>query len=175
MDRPLWQPSPERIARANLTAFARHVRRQWDADVGEYPRLYQWSVDEPEQFWQSVWSFCKVIGDEGTGPVLIDGAKMPGARWFPQARLNFAENLLRRRDRATALVFWGENRVKSRVTYGELHAESTQPIRVVRIEDLTAVITDPGGLGEDGRLTSRDVGWADASGTMTFRRRPECP
>ncbi|HXV09205.1 MAG TPA: acetoacetate--CoA ligase [Burkholderiales bacterium] len=132
MDRPLWQPSPERIARANLTAFSRHVREQWDADVGDHASLYRWSVDQPEQFWQSVWSFCKVIGDRGAGPVLIDGAKMPGARWFPQARLNFAENLLRRRDRATALVFWGENRVKSRVTYAELHAEVSRLAQALR-------------------------------------------
>ena len=132
MDRPLWQPSPERIARANLTAFARHARRQWRADVGDYTSLYRWSVAEPEQFWQSVWSFCKVIGDRGSGPVLLDGDRMPGARWFPQARLNFAENLLRRRDRATALVFWGENRLKSRVTYGELYTEVSRIAQALR-------------------------------------------
>ncbi len=131
MDRPLWQPSPERIAHANLTAFARHVRRQWNADAGDYASLYRWSVAEPEQFWLSVWSFCKVIGDQGAGPVLVDGKKMPGARWFPAARLNFAENLLRRHDPATALVFWGENRVKSRVTYGELHAEVSRVVQAL--------------------------------------------
>jgi acetoacetyl-CoA synthetase len=132
MDRPLWQPSPERIARANLTAFARHVRRQWGADLRDYAGMYRWSVDEPEPFWQSVWSFCRVSGDPGPGPVLVDRARMPGAQWFPRARLNFAENLLRRRDRASALVFWGENRVKSRVTYGELHAEVSRLAQALR-------------------------------------------
>jgi acetoacetyl-CoA synthetase len=132
MDRPLWQPSPERIARANLTAFARHVRRQWGADLRDYASMYRWSVDEPEPFWQSVWSFCRISGDPGPGPVLVDRARMPGAQWFPRARLNFAENLLRRRDRASALVFWGENRVKSRVTYGELHAEVSRLAQALR-------------------------------------------
>ena len=132
MDRPLWQPSSERIARANLTAFVRDAHRQWGEDIRDYPGLYRWSVTEPERFWQSVWSFCKVIGDRGSGPVLIDGGKMPGAQWFPQARLNFAENLLRRRDHATALVFWGENRVRSRVTYGELHAEVSRLAQALR-------------------------------------------
>ena len=132
MNRPLWQPSPERIARANLTSFILHVRRQWGADAGDFASLYRWSVSEPEQFWQSVWSFCQVIGERGAGPALIDGQKMPGARWFPQARLNFAENLLRRRDRATALAFWGENRIRSRVTFGELHAEVSRVAQALR-------------------------------------------
>jgi acetoacetyl-CoA synthetase len=132
MDHPLWQPSPERIARTNLTAFMRDVRQRWNATVSDYPALYQWSVTEPEQFWQSIWSFCKVIGESGDGPVLTDGDKMPGARWFPEARLNFAENLLRRRDRATALVFWGEDRLTSRVTHGELYAEVSRLSQALR-------------------------------------------
>jgi acetoacetyl-CoA synthetase len=132
MDRPLWQPSPERIARTNLIAFMRDVRQRWNATVSDYPSLYQWSVTEPEQFWESIWSFCKVVGAHGEGPALIDGHKMPGAKWFPEARLNFAENLLRRRDRATALVFWGEDRLTSRVTYGELYAEVSRLSQALR-------------------------------------------
>ncbi|MDH3289007.1 MAG: acetoacetate--CoA ligase [Betaproteobacteria bacterium] len=132
MDHPLWQPSPERIARANLTAFMRDVQQRWNATTGDYSSLYQWSVTEPEHFWQSVWSFCKVIGEHGDGPVLTDGNKMPGAKWFPEARLNYAENLLRRRDRAAAIVFWGEDRLKSRVTYGELYAEVSRLSQALR-------------------------------------------
>ncbi len=132
MDTPLWQPSRERIARANLTAFMRHARRRWGASVSDFSSLYQWSVAEPEQFWQSIWSFCKVIGTRGNGPVLIDGDRMPGAKWFPEARLNFAENLLRRGDRAAALVFWGEDRLRSRVTYRELYAEVSRLSQALR-------------------------------------------
>jgi acetoacetyl-CoA synthetase len=137
MDRPLWQPSPERVARANLTAFMREARQRWNATAGDYSSLYQWSVSEPEQFWQTVWSFCKVIGARGDGPVLTDGNTMLGAKWFPEARLNFAENLLRRRDRATALVFWGEDRLKSRVTYGELYAEVSRLSQALRAAGIT--------------------------------------
>jgi len=132
MDQPLWQPSPARIARSNLAAFMRDARRRWSVGISDYASLYQWSVTEPEQFWQSVWSVCKVIGARGDGPVLTDGNKMPGAKWFPQARLNYAENLLRRRDRATALVFWGEDRLASRVTYGELYAEVSRLSQALR-------------------------------------------
>ena len=117
----LWQPSPERKAAANLTRFIDYVNQTWKAGASDYPSLYDWSIREPEQFWQSIWNFCGVIGDMGAAPYLLDGGKMPGARWFPQARLNFAENLLRRRDSETAIVFWGENAVRRKVSYAELY------------------------------------------------------
>ena len=123
METPLWQPSPARIANANLTAFMRQARARWGVAAEDYAALHRWSVAEPAQFWQSVWSFCGVIGDERDGPALLDGHRMPGARWFPEAQLNFAENLLRRRDRAPAIVFWGEERLKTTVTCAELYSE----------------------------------------------------
>jgi acetoacetyl-CoA synthetase len=132
MDQPLWTPSPERIARANLTAFRNHVRERWGVALDDYAGLHRWSVTEPAQFWQSVWSFCGVIGDQGSGPALVDGHRMPGARWFPDARLNYAENLLRRRDRSPAIVFWGEDRLKSTVTCAELYDEVSRLAQALR-------------------------------------------
>jgi len=123
MEKPLWQPSPARIANANLTAFFKEARSRWNVPGSDYDDFHQWSVSKPEQFWQSVWSFCEVIGEMGEGPFLVDGNKMPGARWFPNATLNYAENLLRRRDRSPAIVFWSEDRLKSTVTYAELYSE----------------------------------------------------
>ena len=132
MSEPLWTPSPERIADANLTAFVRHARERWGVAARDHAELHQWSVAEPAQFWQSVWSFCGVIGDAGNGPALVDGRRMPGARWFPAARLNYAENLLRRRDRSPAIVFWGEDRLKSEVTCAELYSEVSRLQQVLR-------------------------------------------
>ena len=131
MDKPLWQPSPQRIANANLTAFTRQACERWGIAVEDFAGLHRWSVTEPAQFWQSVWSFCDVIGDQ-RGPALTDGNRMPGAHWFPDARLNFAENLLRRRDRSTAIVFWGEDRLKSTVTYAELYTEVSRLSQALR-------------------------------------------
>jgi acetoacetyl-CoA synthetase len=132
MDQPLWQPSPERVANTNLTAFMRHVHMRWGVAASEYDELYQWSVAEPEQFWVSVWSFCGVIAGSRGASVLVDGHRMPGARWFPEARLNFAENLLRRRDHAPAILFRGEDRVASSVTYAELYAEVSRLAQALR-------------------------------------------
>src|SRR5215469_848270 len=95
---PLWRPSPERVAAANLSAFMKAVAAEWRADVGDYEALYLWSIDHPADFWRTIWTFCGVIGEGPGARVLEDGDRMPGARWFPGARLNFAENLLRRRD-----------------------------------------------------------------------------
>ena len=103
-DQPLWTPSAERIATANMTAFMAWVNQPYGRDFADYAALYEWSVSESERFWTAVWEFCGVIGERGQS-VLVDGNQMPGAKWFPDARLNYAENLLRDRDNADGVVF----------------------------------------------------------------------
>ncbi len=122
-DHPLWQPSPERIRDANLTRFAAHVAKQWGAKTEGYDALYDWSVKEPEKFWQSIWDFCGVKAETRGTRVLVDGDRMPGAKFFPDARLNFAENLLRRTGPGDAIVFWGEDKVKRRMSWDQLTDE----------------------------------------------------
>ena len=119
-DRPLWQPSPARIRDANLTRFAAHVAKQWGAKLDGYDALYDWSVKEPEKFWQSLWDYSGVKAETRGTRVLVDGDKMPGARFFPDARLNFAENLLRRTGPGDAIVFWGEDKVKRRMSWDQI-------------------------------------------------------
>jgi acetoacetyl-CoA synthetase len=138
IDRPLWQPSRQRIDAANLTAFMRAVRDRYGVDASDYPSLYAWSIRDPERFWHAVWSFCGVIAATQGDVILADGQKMPGARWFPEAELNFAENLLRRRDRATAVVFRGEDRVRSRLSYAELYAETSRFAQALRAAGVRA-------------------------------------
>jgi acetoacetyl-CoA synthetase len=121
-DQPLWQPSAERTSAANMTAFMRQAEARWGVELPDYASLHAWSVDAPEAFWTSVWEFGAVVGDRGEA-VLVDGHLMPGAKWFPQAQLNFAQNLLRSRDDTDALVFWGEDKVKNRLSHGELYRE----------------------------------------------------
>ena len=117
----LWRPSRERIARSNITRFIHLVNQRWNAGVRDSQHLYDWSLREPEQFWTSIWDFCGVVAETRGERVLVDGHKMPGAKWFPDARLNFAENLLRRRDDDAAMVFWGEDKVRRRMSYAEVY------------------------------------------------------
>ncbi len=129
---PLWQPDGERIAAARISSFTAAVKRRWQVDCADYRGLWRWSIERPEAFWTSVWEECGVLGDAGS-TVLEDGQRMPGARWFPQARLNYAENLLRRRDDGDALVFWGENRIRRRLSHGELHAAVSRCAQALRV------------------------------------------
>ena len=121
MTEALWTPSAERLARARLGRFMAEVRARWGVDAADYGALHAWSVAEPAQFWRSLWDFAGIVGDGPGARIAIDGDRMPGSRWFPDARLNYAENLLRRRDEADALVFWGEDRVRRRLGFAELH------------------------------------------------------
>ncbi len=130
---PVWQPSAGRIAGSRLTAFMAGADRRWNrrlAGAG-YSTLHAWSVEHPEEFWASVWEFGEVRGEMGA-TVVVDREKMPGAQWFPAARLNFAENLLRRRDAADALVFWGEDKVKGRASHAELYRAVAQTAAALR-------------------------------------------
>ena len=117
----LWHPSPERVADANLTGFAALVRERHGLNATDYASLHRWSIEDRAAFWSAVWEYGEVIGDRGDGPVLVDGDRMPGAKWFPGARLNFAENLLRRRDDAPAILFRGEDRVRYALSFRQLH------------------------------------------------------
>jgi acetoacetyl-CoA synthetase len=119
---PLWTPSPERVARANLTAFMRAAGRRWAIDLPDYEALYQFSIDRQEDFWRSMWESGGIVGTMGERVVERPG-EMPGARYFPDARLNFAENLLRRSDTAPAIVFNGEGQRRRTVTFAELRRE----------------------------------------------------
>tara|TARA_Y100001936_G_scaffold254166_1_gene326164 strand:- start:22043 stop:24046 length:2004 start_codon:yes stop_codon:yes gene_type:complete len=121
LNKKLWQPDPERIAASNLSAFIDLVKDRWGADCTDYASLHQWSVDEVEKFWLALWDFTDVIGD-GPGEVALqDADRMPGASFFPRARLNFAENLLRNRDESAALIFRGETGVERTLSGGELY------------------------------------------------------
>ncbi|APV52099.1 acetoacetate--CoA ligase [Betaproteobacteria bacterium GR16-43] len=123
MDQPLWTPSPDRIAGSNLTAFTGLVNARHRLVLKDYAELYRWSVDHLEDFWTAVWDFGGVIAETRGTVALADANKMPGARFFPDAKLNFAENLLRRRDETDAIVFWGEDKVRRHLTNRELADE----------------------------------------------------
>ena len=129
---PLWKPSKARIAAANLTAFRHSAERRWGVECADYDALHRWSVTHPEQFWTTLWDFAGVVAEKRGERVLADANKMPGAKWFPDARLNFAENLLRSHDTADALVFWGEDKVKGRASHAELYRAVAQTAWALR-------------------------------------------
>jgi acetoacetyl-CoA synthetase len=120
MDKPLWTPDKDRIAQSNLTRFMGEVNRRFGLSLASYEAIHAFSVDQPENFWSTLWDFCGVVAETRGTRVLVAGDRMPGAKFYPEARLNYAENLLRRDDDGVALLFRGENRVKSSMTWREL-------------------------------------------------------
>jgi acetoacetyl-CoA synthetase len=136
--RPMWAPTAAQIENANLTAFARRAMKRWKLGFNTYPEFYDWSVEQPAQFWESVWDFCGVIAAHKGGRVLVDGDRMPGAKWFPDARLNFAENMLRGDGPRDALVYWDETGFRRRVSQAELVAKVSCAAQAMRAEGLVA-------------------------------------
>ena len=121
-EQPIWTPSLFRIADANLTRFMAYAADR-GAQSPHYEALHRWSVEHPGLFWETLWDFVRLAGERGTGPVLEHGERMPGARWFPGAKLNFAENLLRGPDLEPAIVFRNERGARRELSWQALRDE----------------------------------------------------
>ena len=132
MPRPVWTPSPQRVAAANLTRFIAMVNERWNLGIADYAELHAFSIDQPERFWLAVWDFCGIRAERRGERVLEHGERMPGARWFPDARLNFAENLLWRDDGAPAVIGLCEDGGRRTLTFAELRALVARLARAMR-------------------------------------------
>jgi acetoacetyl-CoA synthetase len=122
MSKVCWNPSPERVRDANISRFIQLVRSELDPSVFDFHSLHDFSINSSEEFWQAIWEFFEVRGKSGR-QVLANGDLMPGARWFPGARLNFAENLLRCRDRHAAIIFRSEAGFSREMSHAELYRQ----------------------------------------------------
>ncbi len=118
--RELYRPSAEAIEAAQVTELRRRIEREHGVSLGDTRALHAFSVANLGPFWRAVWDFAGIRGERGERDV-IDEGRMPGARFFPDARLSFAENLLARRDDAPAIVASDETGTRARLTFRELH------------------------------------------------------
>ena len=142
MTGPLWQPSKSAIAQSQMAQFAEQAGVVAAAADVEYQQLWQWSVDNRQQFWKEIWQQFEIIGE--MGDVVLAHDEMPGAQWFPKAKLNFAENLLRRRDHADAIVFVAEDGSRRAITFAQL----AEQVRCLRTSLMHA------GVGEGDRVAA---------------------
>jgi len=118
---PLWTPSPEQIAESRMSDFARNVEDSEGIKFSDYNSLHQWSCQSGAKFWDKLWDYVGIIGEKGAR-IVVDEDKMPGAQYFPDARLNYAENLLKHKGDSEAIVFRAEDKYETRMTHDELHA-----------------------------------------------------
>ena len=123
MSKVMWQPSTERAEGSQMNQFRLFVNKKFALELDNYSDLYNWSVNEITHFWEAVWSFENPVVSKDYKQVVDDDSKMPGAKWFSGARLNFAENLLSRRDNHTAILSRGEGKEDRQISYIELYSE----------------------------------------------------
>lgn len=117
----VWQPSDEQINGSHIQWFILFAEQEFGLSLADSQALYAWSVAHPEQFWTALWRYGKVVSSQPWSKVLEHGEQMPGAKWFVGSRLNYAQNLLRRRDGHLALQFRGEDRVQREYSYSQLY------------------------------------------------------
>jgi acetoacetyl-CoA synthetase len=132
MNQVLWRPASGQASSARATTFISEINARFSLEIMDWDDLYAWSVADPARFWEMVWRFCGIFSERQWDEVLVNGDLMPGARWFPGARFNFARNLLRFRDDQDALVFRGEGGRRSRLTHRELYELVARIARALR-------------------------------------------
>ncbi len=123
MDTPIWQPTHQRIKEANITRYMSYLGSTFRTEVDDYESLHSWSLKSPESFWTSIWQFANVIGTFDPDNIVIHKDKMQGTRWFPDAQLNFAENLLKRKDDSIAIIERREHGQRKTLTFKELYKQ----------------------------------------------------
>jgi acetoacetyl-CoA synthetase len=136
-DKPIWVPSKDRIAGSMLTKFLTFLRAERGVDCADYEALWRWSIAEPEAFWVALWDWAEVIGERGDR-VLINGDQMPGAEFFPDARVNYAEHLLRHATEGGAdkLAIWFRNETGAdrKMTWAELYDATSRVAAALRAD-----------------------------------------
>lgn len=128
--KPIYTPSVQRVHDSNIQRFSQRFEAAIRQKMPDYADLHAASIEQPEQFWQTVWKALGVVGE--MGETVLTSTQMPGARWFPEARLNFAENLLGSRGDQMAIVFRGEDQVATSLTRSQLHDAVAQTARALK-------------------------------------------
>ncbi|MCS7119085.1 MAG: acetoacetate--CoA ligase [Archaeoglobaceae archaeon] len=118
----LWKPSEEIVRDANMSRFIAYVNQKFGTGIRNYRDLYNWSIENIQEFWNALWDFSGVIYSRKFTRVVEDLKKFPGTKWFVGAKLNFAENLLRHKD-GTAFIFRNEAGVRRALSYQELREQ----------------------------------------------------
>lgn len=128
----LWKPSKKQIEQSQMTLFRQGVNTKFGLDLRSYHDLYEWSLSHAVDFWSEMWRFGGVVSHDNYNQVVDDLYKMPGAKWFQRASLNYAENLLRFRDEHLAIQFRGEDQVRRTLTYAELYTAVAKTAQAMR-------------------------------------------
>lgn len=123
---PVWTPSEERVKNSALWAFKELIEKKYQTTLNDYHDIWCWSVDHSAEFWDEVWDFCGVIGEKGDVVLPANQKMEAGAHFFPQGKINYAENLLQDKSDALAMVFRGEDKIETKLSRKELYDQVSQ-------------------------------------------------
>ena len=123
MNKLLWSPSANEIENTQAWGFMQEVNQEFETKLTNFHELYQWSCEFPESFWDQFWKYSSIIAERNPTKALKNGDDFLGSEWFPDARLNFAKNLLSDCSDNPAIVFWAEDRQKSSLSHLELYRQ----------------------------------------------------
>ncbi len=139
MNKKLWQASPARLKHANINRFITLCNENYALAINDYAGLYQWSITDSVAFWKTLWEFADVIAEQKAHHILTHSEKMPGARWFSGAKLNYAENLLRNRDEdSIAIIFHHEQGKTQYLRYPSLYHQVSQLAQALAADGIIA-------------------------------------
>ena len=141
---PLWSPSQTAVDNSRVAKFMAEINADFGAGCRTYADLHAFSIRETGAFWSKAWDFLGVIGERGTGPVFSPGERFEDAKFFEGARLNYAENLLRKHDGSPALIFWGEDKLKETLSWAALQEAVSRAQQALRAR----------GVGEGDRVAA---------------------
>ncbi|GAA0784999.1 acetoacetate--CoA ligase [Marinobacterium sediminicola] len=137
MTAPLWTPERSRCEQTRMFQFMQQLNRKHNLSLDTYESLHQWSIEHSTAFWSELWDYADVIASQRGSTVLEHPERMPGARWFPEAQLNFAQNLLRYRDEQPAVIFRGEDDTRIELSHAELYRQVAQLASALRKQGVT--------------------------------------
>nr|WP_298372512.1 acetoacetate--CoA ligase [uncultured Halomonas sp.] len=137
MSQPLWQPSRSQIEATKMYALMQRINKEYGTSLEDYTDLHAWSIDNLEAFWALVWEDSGVVAQRRGESVLARPDAMPGARWFPEAQLNYAANLLQRRDDHPALVVCDERGRRQTLSYAELYVQVAKLAHALKASGVT--------------------------------------
>jgi len=148
---PYWQPTEEQIRKTNMYKLMTSVNSKYNLELSSYAELYQWTIENKKEFWAEVWDLAEVRHSEDYYDVYtedLNRKKIPRPIWFPGAKINFAENLLKYRDDTTAIIAHRENQENIRISYRELYskvakmAQSMRDLGVVKGDRVAGFVTN---------------------------------
>ncbi len=120
MNEILWNPSENRIKTSKMFLFMNKVNAKYQLNLKNYNELHLWSINNRELFWNEIWDFYEIIGYKGDKPHLSPENKLPGTNFFPKGKINYAENMLKKNNSDTAIIFWSEDKIKKKISWYEL-------------------------------------------------------